>query len=153
MKKLFIGALVLATALFIHIPNATAQEANSEYKQALQEFMSASGSLESMNQLLPQLINMVKTTGPSLPDSYWKSVEDKMRDMFKNKIIEGYVPIYQKYLTLDELKQITAFYQTPIGKKLAQSSPAIMIEGAQLGQKLGMEMFKEIEEEAKNYKP
>lgn len=153
MKKLFIGALVLATALFIHIPNAAAQEANSEYKQALQEFMSASGSLESMNQLLPQLINMVKTTGPSLPDSYWKSVEDKMRGKFKNKIIEGYVPIYQKYLTLDELKQITAFYQTPIGKKLAQSSPAIMIEGAQLGQKLGMEMFKEIEEEAKNYKP
>lgn len=143
----------MATALFAHLPNAAAQEANNEYKQTLQEFMNASGSLESSKQLIQQLISMVKSASPNVPDSFWDAVGKKMHDKFIAQVIEGYVPIYQKYLTLDELKQIIAFYQTPIGKKFAQALPAITVEGAQLGQKIGMEMFKELEEEAKNYKP
>ena len=151
MKKQIMGAFILAAALFIHTPNAIAQEANSEYKQALQEMLNAAGSEAISNQLIPQIIEIAKTGSPNTPDSYWEAVKKKMQDKFLGKIIDGYVPIYQKYLTIDDLKQLTAFYQSPLGKKFAQASPAIMMEGTKLAQQLSMEMFKEIEEETKNY--
>ena len=52
-----------------------------------------------------------------------------------------------KYLTLDDLKKIVAFYESPVGKKLGASTPAMMAEGMQIGQKLGMEIATELQQE------
>lgn len=62
---------------------------------------------------------------------------------------ELYIPIYQKYLTIDDLKQIIAFYESPVGKKLASVTPAMTAEGMQLGQQLGMEIATQIQKELK----
>ena len=56
-------------------------------------------------------------------------------------------PVYQKYLTLDDLKKIVAFYETPVGKKLGVSTPAMMTEGMQIGQQLGMEIANELQKD------
>lgn len=36
------------------------------------------------------------------------------------------IPIYDKYYTEDDIKQLTDFYQTPIGKKVISSTPLII---------------------------
>lgn len=34
--------------------------------------------------------------------------------------MEVYAPIYQQHMTLDELKKVVAFYESPAGRKLGR---------------------------------
>jgi uncharacterized protein len=43
------------------------------------------------------------------------------------------VGIYSKAFTEPEVKQLVAFYKTPIGKKALQQMPKLMQQGAQIG--------------------
>lgn len=56
-------------------------------------------------------------------------------------------PIYDKYLTSDELARLIKFYKTPLGQKIIKVMPAIMQESAQAGWKLGESMRPEIKKE------
>lgn len=55
--------------------------------------------------------------------------------------------IYKKYLTLDELKQIVLFYESPVGKKLGEVTPTMAAEGMEVGQQLSVEMMTTLQEE------
>ncbi len=55
--------------------------------------------------------------------------------------------IYKKYLTLDELKQIVLFYESPVGKKLGEVTPTMTAEGMEVGQQLSVEMMTTLQEE------
>jgi hypothetical protein len=46
------------------------------------------------------------------------------------------VPLYARYFSPDEMKQLAAFYRTPIGKKSLQVMPKLMGEGMQAGQRV-----------------
>lgn len=48
-----------------------------------------------------------------------------------NAIIGHLVPIYDKYYTSEELKEMIDFYRTPTGKKLIEATPHIMQEAVQ----------------------
>ena len=39
-----------------------------------------------------------------------------------------YMPVYEKYLTLEELKAVAAFYESPVGKKYKEASLIVMRE-------------------------
>ena len=45
-----------------------------------------------------------------------------------NKILEVVVPIYGKYFSEDELRQMLQFYQSPAGKKLTRLTPVLTNE-------------------------
>jgi hypothetical protein len=46
------------------------------------------------------------------------------------------VPLYARTYTADELKQISAFYRTPVGAKMLATTPKLMGEGMQIGQQV-----------------
>lgn len=43
-------------------------------------------------------------------------------------------PVYAKYLNQNELQQLIEFYDSPVGEKLAESTPLITQESMQIGQ-------------------
>ncbi|NYE62299.1 hypothetical protein FHW58_003514 [Duganella sp. 1224] len=51
-------------------------------------------------------------------------------------ILNETVPIYARNFSADELKQITAFYRTPVGAKMLTKMPQLMGEGMQVGQQI-----------------
>jgi hypothetical protein len=53
-------------------------------------------------------------------------------------ILAETVPLYARTFSADELKQITAFYRTPIGAKMLASMPQLMAQGMQIGQQVVM---------------
>ena len=64
---------------------------------------------------------------------------------WKIRIFEMYMPIYEKHLTLEELKVVAAFYESPVGEKYKEASLIVMREAMPLlVQQLQTEMFKEI---------
>ena len=77
---------------------------------------------------------------------------DEFRAEFDiNEFIEMAIPIYEKYLTHGEIKQLIAFYESPIGKKLIKVQPQMMMEsmavGEEWGKKLVMKIKKKLHEE------
>ena len=51
----------------------------------------------------------------------------------RDHLIEQLVPIYSKYLSKDDVRQLTIFYQSSIGKKLVSLTPVIDLESANIG--------------------
>lgn len=149
-NKLFLAILTTVILLFSTSISASAQNTvNNEYKEAIGEMLKLSGSMAAMDQIVPQMITMVKQTASSVPDSFWDGFVTKYKSKLGDKLVELYTPIYAKYYSLDDIKQLIDFYRTPIGKKLGETTPKIMIEGMQIGQKIGMEIATELQNELK----
>jgi hypothetical protein len=53
-----------------------------------------------------------------------------------DEILAETVPLYARIYTADELKQIAAFYRTPVGAKMLAVMPKVMGEGMQIGQQI-----------------
>jgi hypothetical protein len=54
-----------------------------------------------------------------------------------------------KYYTIDDLKAVNAFYESPAGQKLLATLPQVMQIGQAWGQKIGKEAADEAEKEMK----
>jgi hypothetical protein len=52
--------------------------------------------------------------------------------------------IYAHNFTAEELRQVTAFYQGPVGQKFLAKMPAIAQESLAMGQKLGQSIATEL---------
>ncbi len=48
------------------------------------------------------------------------------------------IALYSRYFTADELKQIAAYYRTPVGMKSMQLMPQVMAESMAIGQRVTM---------------
>lgn len=66
-------------------------------------------------------------------------------------ISEQMVPIYDKYLSAEDIKGLIQFYESPLGQRAVQALPQIAREsqmaGYQLGQKIAREVLVELQEE------
>jgi hypothetical protein len=54
--------------------------------------------------------------------------------------------IYARHFTVDEMRQITAFYHQPVGEKLLQKMPIILQETMALGQQFGQVIAKDMQD-------
>jgi hypothetical protein len=63
-------------------------------------------------------------------------------------LIRACVPAYSKYYTHDEIKQLIAFYETPLGRRVVEVTPSItqetMLIGQTWGEKLGQDIVDEL---------
>lgn len=147
MKKGLILVVMCVAMLFAAAPSVSAQAPSAEYKATLEKMLEVSGSMASAKAMVPQMIMMMKQQSPAVAASFWDGFQKKWEAKFGSRLAELYAPIYQKYLTLDDLKKIVAFYESPVGQKLGAATPAMMGEGMQMGQKLGMEIATELQQE------
>jgi hypothetical protein len=51
-------------------------------------------------------------------------------------ILAEVVPLYAKTYTLDEIRQLTAFYQSPVGQKMLRTMPRLMGEAMDISQRV-----------------
>lgn len=67
-----------------------------------------------------------------------------MAEFDMNEFIEMVIPIYERHFTHDEIEQLIAFYESPIGKKLIKVQPQIAIESMTAGQEWAKELIERI---------
>jgi hypothetical protein len=53
-----------------------------------------------------------------------------------DEMITEMVPLYANNYTTAEIKQLTAFYQTPVGRKMMALAPKLSAEGMAIGQRV-----------------
>lgn len=55
-----------------------------------------------------------------------------------SEVEQATIPIYTKHFTVDEIKQLTALYQSPLGKKMLEKMPLILSDSMEMGQRILM---------------
>ena len=55
-----------------------------------------------------------------------------------DELIAEIIPLYARHFTAAEIKQLAAFYKTPVGVKMISTMPKVMNESMQIGQKVMM---------------
>ena len=144
--------LVLCTAFVLLLSSgAYAQDADKEYRETLHKMLVISGGLSTAEAMVPQVIEMLKRNSPDISEAYLKALSDGMTEKLVNRMVEVCVPIYRKYLTLDDLKGIIAFYESPVGVKLGKCQPFISQESMQVGEQIGLEIAKDIQKAINSY--
>ena len=87
---------------------------------------------------------------PNIPVEFWDEFKKQIsKDVFANMIL----PIYDKHYTHQEITELIAFYQTPIGQKTITVLPQIaqesMTAGQELGKKVGLNVAEKLKAEGK----
>ena len=132
-KRLF--SIALCLTFILSATSVSAQDA--AYREALSKMLEASGAMTTVKSMVPQMIGMMKHTYSNVPDEFWKSFEEQLSEKANTQFLD-------RYLTISGLKKITAFYESPVGKKLAESTPVMTAEAMEAGQQIGMGIAKEI---------
>lgn len=143
MKKILIIAFLSLTSLFCFGQNDT------EYKSALQKLMAISGSEKSYQVAIEQMMATLKQQKSDVPDTFWTEIETEFKKSAMTELLDLLLPVYQKHLTLADVKEITAFYETPSGKKFAEKTPLILNDSMVVGREWGMMIGKRVVDKIK----
>ena len=166
-------------------PCAQAQDKKEELK-VYQKFFKATNIESQYNQILSVMIvqlqqgfvvsfrETLKNIGDITPEeqarlkqlfeqsmgSYVKRMKVKIAEVMPlNELINDvYYPAFSKHFTVAEIKELTAFYESPIGQKFISTTPTVMQESTTIMnekytpelQKIGSKIA---EEELKKIKP
>jgi hypothetical protein len=148
MKNILLSKVTMCIiALFTLTLSASAQNTNAtdEYKETLKKIMNFSGTSTTTDDFLQRLSSIMKLNAPKKDEAYWNEFSKNWKEKVENKVFEMYMPVYEKHLTLEELKAVAAFYESPVGKKYKEASLMVMRETTPLlVQQLHTEMSKEV---------
>ncbi|HEB87611.1 MAG TPA: DUF2059 domain-containing protein [Gammaproteobacteria bacterium] len=136
MYRKYLTSLLLA-ALILPVPAFSAPASKESIRKMMIEAGSGKIGVQIMNQMIPAMKRMI----PKAPDKFWKDV---MAEVNENEMIELVIPVYQKYLTEEDIKGINAFYASAAGKKLIKVQPAILRESILIGRQWGQQIARKI---------
>lgn len=122
---------------------------DAEFDEAVKTMFKAVGFEENYKVVIKQMMEMYKNDGQGDP-AIWDELEAEFMKSSIDELTELLIPVYKKYYTLDDLKQIIAFYETPVGKKLQASTPLITQESMAIGQEWGKGIAVKLMERIKN---
>jgi hypothetical protein len=142
MKRTLLAALALVIAL---AARAEAQHSPSHHAAAL-ELLTVMHIPEALQASQATALRAQVQANPQL-----RGVEGVLRDFFArylswDMLKDPYAELYANTFTEAELREMTAFYRTPVGQKLARSSPALMRQGADLGDHIVQQHMSELQE-------
>ena len=139
--------LTLVITLLASCGSAPSQSAPSAGMQEdIRRLMEVSGAGNLAVQVMNQMLSPIKRAMPKVPEEFWTKF---MAKVDTDELIDVTIPIYAKYFTPDEIKQLLAFYQTPLGQKVIATLPAVMQESMVAGQKWGQQLVPRLFDELK----
>lgn len=128
----------------------TFAQTEDKYAESLKEMFKVSGSEQTYEVAINQMLTIFKQQDNGVSDEIWKELAAEFKKTSMDDLVVMMIPVYKKHLTLEDLEAMIAFYETPIGQKYAKVTPLIMQEsmqvGAQWGAQVGERMQKRISE-------
>jgi hypothetical protein len=143
--------LTLAFVAGFAIQTSAQTQTEKDYEESLQQMFELSGSMETFQTVLVQVFDMFKNNMGQVPEEIWKQMQDEMSKTSTKDLVKLLAPTYKKYLSMEDLDQISAFYKTPAGAKLAKYTPEISVESMKAGEIWGKEIAAKILDKVKSY--
>ena len=153
MRKKSWVILLLILGLSCALPRTLlAQPVPKEKRAVIVKLMRIIHSTRLAAEIKARIIGALKQSFPDVPPAYWKKL-DKRIDI--RELLDSFVPIYARNLSLEDLKKIVAFYETPAGQHYLAARGKMVAASMETGKKWAMgwivQVFKELK--AKGYTP
>jgi hypothetical protein len=119
---------------------------------AARELVAASRAADQLKTLLPLIMQQLKPAIVQNRAEIARDYEAVMPTLVERMtarseaFADGIAEIYSRTFTVDELRQVTAFYRSPIGQKFLEKMPVIAQESMAMGQRFGQEIAVEMRE-------
>lgn len=119
MKRLIYCAAMLLCALTMYANDERVPADVQAYARAKRDLVI---ELLRVTQARRQAQEMLDVMLAMLPED----VQETLRDTFKpDEMVRAIIPVYEKYLSVEDLRAILAFYRSPVGQKLLQIQPQL----------------------------
>lgn len=136
--------------LLLHVlapTDAAAQASDDAAKRELAtEVLRLTRAGEAIVQMLEQTLPMQRISSPQVPGEFWDSLLVRARKDV-DSLTRLLAPAFSDAFTLDELRQLVAFYRSPLGKRLVEEQPGIVVRSTEIGQQWGMRIGMEVGEQ------
>ncbi len=103
----------------------------------IRKLISLTGGDKVGEQMIDQMIKSFSAYNPNIPAEFWAEFK---KDIDTNKITEMNIPVYDKYLSHEEIKETIKFYESAVGKKLIDVLPKVLEETYTAGEQWGYEV-------------
>lgn len=133
VSRLLAGLALLGTLAFADTASADAdRKATEELVQLVTPPETYTAMIDQMSR---QMIASIAQSGAKLPPDADKKIIKAVTDVLPYKELIGWtIDVYASKYTTEEIKQLTAFYKTPVGKKTAKLMPEL---SGEVGKKMG----------------
>ena len=114
--------------------SARAQEASEGEQQVARELLETMNTQQTFEASMDAMLDMQMEQNPAAAQ-----LEPIMREFFAehlawDQIEPDYVALYTDLYTEDELKELIAFYQTDVGRKVVEVMPEMAVRSQQIAQ-------------------
>ena len=140
------GICVAFLSLMIVTSSIQAQ-GKSDYLEMLNELLEVTGSTATTDLFMVKLIEAAKMEYPDVEEDDWKNLELVVHNSRLEYREKKLVPLYQKYLSREELEELLKSYYTPVGQKYAKVVPQLSLEANRAGMEWGEQLAKTLEKE------
>jgi len=133
--------------LFLPIALAAAEPPapDAAHEQAARELFDLVGGKDLARTASLAMLNQLKANPELAPyEDVFKTWLDKV--WTESDMGQEFVRLYTASFTEDELKQVIAFYKTPVGQKALQKMPELMQQGMAYGQQEAQAHLPELRE-------
>ncbi len=148
MKSLCGKMLLVACITLGSVAVAEEVESNDDIREDVRELLALMGAGEIGLNAMEQIIDSFRQSMPWAPSEFW---DDFVEGVNADDLIELSIDPYVRHLSHEDIHGLIAFYQTPLGKRLARAMPAIthesMLAGQEWGQQLAEKVLKRLQEE------
>ena len=147
--RMIVSVLVV---LLISIP-IFAQEISASKEADIRLLLKLSGVEEMLELVMTEMLKPMpeQLEGLLSPERAAENVADlsaKFSERFVAQIIPEALPIYDKYFTHDDIKDMIQYLESPVGQKAlqlqSQITQELMYRGSLIGEKIGAEVFQEL---------
>ena len=135
--------LIICSILLFSTCAAPAQTPSAEAMTAARSLVTTLGLSDQYKALLPVILLSLKPVltqeRPEMERAF-DAVLPKMAEVYApyyTAMVDAAAAIYANTFTVDELRDIEAFYSRPAGKKLLEKSQVIAQQSTQVGQETG----------------
>ena len=132
--------LVIGSMLLFSIGPAPAQTPSPEAMSAARSLVTTLKLTERYKALLPAILLSIKPAlvqdRPEIEIDF-EALKPRMVEAYSpyyNAMVDGVAAIYAANFSLDELRELDAFYRRPVGQKFLEKWPAITQQSVQIGE-------------------
>ena len=140
----FYGRVVAVVVLIGVLQTQGVAAMNAEERANIEELLKDTGMLANMSRvidlLIPQIMGSLRKENRKVPDAVWEEFTGLCAEEMKRslpELEEPVIAIYDANFSADEVKQLVAFYQSPVGRKIVIQLPQLMQQSVSMGQSWG----------------
>jgi len=149
------AALILGVFLSVAAQGQDQAEELTPQKRAdILSLMQMTGSVDLGAQLadafLQSLFSSLRAAHPEISEIALTATRREISKLFREKaeepggLMDRMIPVYNRYWTHAEVKELTAFYRSELGQKAIHTMPKMLGESTALGQEWGKELMPEL---------